>query len=455
MRTAIPNSGNWPPGPATGLTGWSQFRRMSKNMLATLSDWQQQFGNIFHIRVWPEHIVVVCDPALARELLVTHHSKLTRWERGIHVFKQLHGNSVLIAEGEQWAQKRRALQPYFSPKSLCNTHKSIIAVAQNALSTWPTSDPDWGIERALTSVAMDVIMQAMFSHSSSAENQKVEEAVRIASQAANTEFFAIASWPSWVPGKKKKAIQQLTQLINRHIEARLQTAVSKWPEDFLSYLLSLQRAEPETWTNEAIRDECMTMFLAGHETTAATLTWWAWCMASNPEQQKKSKDEISHILQAALPTYDQLAELPYLTQTIEETMRLYPAAPLLMTRRAAAPLSLGPWHFPARTLFMIPLRHIQTDKKWYSDPQKYCPAHFTKGHKNTPRGAYAPFGMGPRVCLGQHLAVAEINVIAAMILQRWTLSIPIGMEAPKPTLRVTLRPSPPLHLMLTPYSKQS
>lgn len=453
MRTTTPHSGGWPPGPATGLTGWSQFRRLSKNMLETLSEWQQQFGSLFHLRVWPEHIVVVCDPVLARELLVTHHSKLTRWERGIHVFKQLHGNSVLIAEGEQWTQKRRSLQPFFSPKSIRNTHQTIIDVAQNALNTWPSSDPDWCIEHALTSLAMDVIMQAMFSQSSREENQKAEEAVRIASQAVNAEFVALASWPSWVPGKKKKAIQHLTQLINRHIEARLQTAVSEWPEDFLSYLLSLQHAEPEAWPDDAIRDECMTMFLAGHETTAATLTWWAWCMAANPEQQKASQEEISRVLQGALPTYDQLAELPYLTQTIEETMRLYPAAPLLMTRRAVAPLSVGPWHFPARTLFMIPLQHIQTDEKWYSDPQKFCPAHFSKDHNHAPRGAYAPFGMGPRVCLGQHLAVAEIRAVATMILQRWTLSIPPTTKPPKPTLRVTLRPDSPLRLTLRPYSK--
>lgn len=444
------NPGGWPPGPTTGLTGWSLFRHMSKDMLATLAEWQQQFGSIFHVRVWPEHIVVVCDPALARELLVTHHSNLTRWERGIRVFAQLHGNSVLIAEGEEWVQKRRSLQPYFTPKSMRSANKTIIDITQNSLNTWPTSDPDWCIESALTSLTMDAIMQTMFSHGIGEDNRKAEKAVQIASQAANAEFFAIASWPNWLSGKKKKAIQLLNQLIDRHIETRLQTTANNWPEDFLSHLLHLQQAEPEKWSHKAIRDECMTMFLAGHETTAATLTWWAWCMASKPELQRKARDEVSRVLLGATPTHDQLSELPYLTQTIEETMRLYPAAPLLMTRRAIDPLSLGSWHFPKRTLFMIPLQLIQCDAQWYSHPQKYGPERFSEDQKNAPRGAYAPFGMGPRVCLGQHFAIAEIRAISAMILQRWMLSPPTGMKPPKPNLRVTLRPDTPLHLALTP-----
>ena len=453
MASHHSNSGAWPPGPPTGLTGWRLFRNMSKHMLATLSEWQQQFGSIFHIRVWPEHMVVVCDPTLARELLVTHHSNLTRWERGIRVFAQLHGNSVLIAEGEQWTAKRRALQPYFTPKSIRNANQTIIDVTHNTLNTWPASDPNWCIESALTSLTMDAIMQTMFSTGIGEDNRKAEKAVQIASHAANAEFFAAASWPSWLPGKKAKAIQHLRQLIDRHIAVRRQTPVTDWPEDFLSYLLHLHQEEPEKWSQQAIRDECMTMFMAGHETTAATLTWWAWCMAANPECQKKAQDEISRVLQGTTPTHDQLAELPYLSQTIEETMRLYPAAPLLMTRRAISPLDLGSWHFPKRTLFMVPLQLLHGDGQWYRNPQKYDPERFGREQKSAPRGAYAPFGMGPRVCLGQHLATAEIKAIAAMILQRWTLATPTSMAAPQPALRVTLRPDLPLHLRLTPYGK--
>lgn len=441
----------WPPGPKTGLTGWRLFRHMSKDMLATLSEWQQQFGGIFHLRVWPEHIVMVCDPTLARELLVTHHSNLTRWERGLRVLAQLHGNSVLISEGKQWAQKRRALQPYFTPKAIRNTNQSIITVAQNALRTWPESDTSWNIESAITSLTMDAIMQTLFSQGIGDDNRKTEKAVQTAGQAANAEFFAMASWPTWLPSKKQKAIQHLAQLIDHHIDKRLQTAVKSWPEDFLSHLLQLQQTEPSVWPHQAIRDECMTMFLAGHETTAATLTWWTWCMAAHPECQQTAQEEITRVLRGTSPTHEQLADLPYLTQTIEETMRLYPAAPMLMTRRATNPVSLGAWQFPKRTLFMVPLQLIQGDGQWYSSPQRFCPERFSRGHNNTPRGAYAPFGMGPRVCLGQHLASAEIKAIAAMILQRWTLSVPTGMTPPKPALHVTLRPEQPLHLRLSPY----
>lgn len=138
-------------------------------------------------------------------------------------------------------------------------------------------------------------------------------------------------------------------------------------------------------------------------------------------------------------------------------MRLYPAAPVLLTRRATAPVTLGPWQLPARTLFMIPVQLMQLDARWFPEPQAFRPERFDAKARNgqaggpaqeAPRGAFMPFGAGPRICLGQHLVMAEMTVIAAMILQRHTLDVPPGMAAPKPVMNVTLRPQSPLNLAL-------
>eukprot|EP01035_Chromulina_nebulosa_P051168 gene51168-69644_t len=136
---------------------------MSRDLLGTLGDWQQRYGDMVHLRIWPEHQVVVTDPALVRELLVANHGSLIRWERGMSVFSQVHGHSVLVSEGAAWRDKRHALQPAFSPKSVQSFVPTIAETAEQALRSWPRSDTDWPIEHALTSLAMDVIVRMLFS----------------------------------------------------------------------------------------------------------------------------------------------------------------------------------------------------------------------------------------------------------------------------------------------------
>lgn len=423
---------------------------MSHNMLETLSEWKQAFGKVFHLRIWPENFIVLTDPELARELLVNHHDALIRWERGIRVFAKVHGHSVIIAEGEKWIQKRQVMQPNFTPRALQSTIPSIIGATRDALDSWPPNDDRWPIESAFTSLTMDAIIRTMFSTEVGDEARQAAEAVRVVGKVMDAEFFSLVNWPDWVPWKlgKRRAIQKLDELIERHMQERLQALEKSWPDDLLSRLLRLQQTNPSEWSYKDIRDECMTTFLAGHETTAATLTWWAWCMASNPTMQEKARTEVAQVLQGEAPTMQALPALSYLARTLDETMRLYPAAPVLMTRRAVKPVSLGPWQFPQRTLFMLPIQLMQRDSSWFTDSQDYWPDRFNDEPRRPPRGAYAPFGLGPRVCLGQHLATAEMKVMAAMILQRWTLSIPAGMKSPRPVQQVALRPDEPLHLSL-------
>lgn len=147
------------------------------------------------------------------------------------------------------------------------------------------------MENGLTALTMDVIMRMMFTEAIGEEARVAEQAVRMASEAANAEFWWPASWPDWMPWKraKRQAIRVLKALIEQRLHTRLALADSVWPDDLLSRLLRLHREDAHVWPLQAVRDECMTTFLAGHETTAATLTWWAWCMASNPTAQAAAR----------------------------------------------------------------------------------------------------------------------------------------------------------------------
>jgi cytochrome P450 len=448
--------GEWPPGPPPGLSGgWGSLRALSRDMLGTLADWQRRYGDLVHLRIWPEHGVVVSDPTLVRELLVTNHDGLLRWERGVDIFRRVHGHSVLVAEGAAWRQKRQALQPAFAPKAVQSFVPAIAETTAHALRDWPTDHPRWPIEGAFTSLTMDVVLRMLFSSPLGEDAGPVAEAVHRLGVAANSEFYWPASWPDAMPWKRAKraALALLRGLIERHVRARAAVPPSAHPDDLLTRLLRLHRDDPAAWPLQAVRDECMTAFLAGHETVAATLTWWSWCMAAHPGVQREAADEVRRQLQGRVPTAQDLFLLPTLTSTLQETLRLYPAIPALMSRRAIRPITLGGWQFPARTSFMLPVHLMHRDPRWFPDPLAFRPQRFLGGADeapDAPRGAYLPLGTGPRVCLGQHLAMNEMVVVAALLLQRHVLAVPEGQGAPKPLFNVTLRPEAPLHLRLLP-----
>jgi cytochrome P450 len=442
--------GSWPPGPPSGVTGWGLLRRIARDPLGTFDEWRQRYGEVVHLRIWPEHQVVVTEPELVRELLVRHHDALIRWERGIEVMSQLHGNSVLTAEGETWRARRQALQPSFAPKCVQSFVPVIAAAAARAFPQWQTTGRDWPIESAFTSLGMDVIVRMMFSSEVDADARLAERAVHDVSVAGNAEMYWPASWPDWMPWKstKRRALRILDGLIGSQIQARLAQPRAEWPGDVLSRLLALHHEDPAAWPLKAVRDECMTAFMAGHETSAATLTWWAWCMAANPAAQAAARQEVDRVLQGRAPAADDLPALVYLTQSLQETLRLYPAAPVLLSRRSLRPITLGGWQLPARTMFTVPVQLMHHDPRWFPDPQAYRPERFAPDAPEIPRGAFMPFGTGPRVCLGQHLAMAEMTAIAAMFLQRFAVTVPDGMEAPEPVFNITLRPGQPLRLEL-------
>lgn len=446
----------WPPGPPAGLTGWGLLRRMSRDLLGALAEWQQQYGDLVHLRIWHEHEVVVSDPALVRELLVAQHEGLVRWERGIEVFSRIHGQSVLIAEGAAWRKQRHALQPAFAPKAVQAFVPAVVDAAEAAMRDWPPADTPspspFPIESALTSLAMDVIVRMLFSSSIGDEARAAEQAVHTLSVAANSEFYWPMSWPDSMPWKraKREAMACLRTLIDRQLDARLAQPAAGRPDDMLSRLLQLQHSDPGTWTRQAVHDECMTAFLAGHETVAASLSWWSACMAAHPAIQQQAADEVERLLRGRAPDAADLPGLRLLTQTLQETMRLYPAAPLLISRRTTRAMTLGRWQLPARTMIAIPVQQMHHDARWFEQPQAFRPERFAPGAPEIPRGAYLPFGTGPRVCLGQHLAMTEMLVVAALLLQRYELVMPAGQDLPRPALNVTLRPEQPLQLQLRP-----
>lgn len=449
--SSVPAQAGWPPGPSASLTGWGLLAQLSRDLFGTLERWRDTYGDVVHLRIWPAHQIVVTDPALLRELLVEQHEALTRWPRGMQVFSRLYGHSVFIAEGQAWRNKRLALAPGFSRQAAWDAAPAIVAVAERQLARWPQQHPHWRIDQALTTLAMETIAQLLFSCALDHAAEPTAQAVQTVLAASQAELYWPASWPDWLPWKraKRQARLLLDGLIQRQLQARLALPDKAWPDDLLSRWLRLHRADATAWPLTAVRDECMTTFLAGHETTAATLAWWAWELACHPQAQADARAEVVQVLQGRVPCAADLPALPRLRHSLEETLRLHPAAPVLSTRRAIRPVTLGPWRLPAGTLFLLPIQLLHHDPRQFDAPRGFCPERFATVPAST-HPAYQPFGNGPRVCLGQHLAMTEMPLIAAMLLQRMQLRVADGMSAPQAVLKISQRPEPGVWVQLAP-----
>ncbi len=442
-----------PPGPDTAWFGLPLLRRMAADYLGFTQDLQRRHGDLVRMRLGFERTYDVFAPDLVREVLVDKAGSFIRWERGIEVFAQSMGRSVLTTEGETWQRQRRLLQPVFAARRVAGYAATMVAATQRALDALPPEMDDQrvDIEHWFTGLTMDVIMHTLFSSTSAADARAVGASVQTLSRVAMREMFRPWTLPDWLPlpGKaaKRRALRLQDELVWRHIRQRQQQGAAAGHDDILAHLLVARDGDVRLSERE-VRDQCVTIFQAGHETSATALTWWSWLMAAHPACQQRVADELQRVLGGRAPGHDDVAALPYLGQTLKEAMRLYPPAAGLMTRRAIEPVTIGGWPLPKGAMLRITPWVLHHDARWFPEPERFLPERFGPGAPDLPRGAYLPFGTGPRVCIGSLFASTEMTLVAALLLQRFELSAMPGMAPPRAVLNVTLRPAEPLRLQL-------
>jgi cytochrome P450 len=281
-------------------------------------------------------------------------------------------------------------------------------------------------------------------------------AIQALSHFAFTSLFMPFKPPMWLPlpsvRTAKSAIATLNAYLTTHIARHHNTVPHP---SHSSDLLGMMRAarDPENpeygFSAQELHDQAMVMFLAGHETTAATMTWWCGLMARHPDVSGRIQDEVNKVLQGQAPTPEAIAHMPWLQASIKESLRLYPPA-LLMTRRALTDLQAGPYTVRKGELLAITPYAVHRDPRWYDSPNEFKPERFLPGAPEIPRGAWIPFGTGPRVCMGQHFAMLEMAIAAAMLLQRYKFVWPTDTAWPKAKMTISLRPETGMKLMLVP-----
>jgi cytochrome P450 len=436
------------PSHPTRWWGLPVLTAMRRDYLAVISA-QRPLGDLVAQRILGERGVDVFDPELVREAMVEHADAMIRWQRGPEVFAELMGQSVLVTEGATWQRQRRMLMQAFTPKRVAGYAALMTEAAVAGLDR--VAEGEVAMDALFSHLTMDVISRTLFSTPIGDDTAAAADAVQVLSETALAEMFWPFTLPDWLPlpGKaaKRRASRLLHGLLRSHIDARRANAGAT--TDLLGMLMALRDdATGQALSAQEVYDQCMVSFQAGHETSATALLWWSWLQAAHPEAQARARDEVDAVLAGRVPTADDAGALPFLSATLKEAMRLYPPVAGLLTRRLTRDITLGGVRLPARTLVRVTPWLLHRDPRWWPQPLAFQPERFLPGAAHeVARGAYIPFGIGPRVCLGQHFAVLEMTLIAALLLQRFELA-PVGDEAPRPRMAVTLRPDGGLTLRL-------
>ena len=453
--TTIPR----PPGPRDRAFGLRLLADMQEDYLGFWREAQRQYGDTVYMRQGWVHHYAFMHPDQVREALVDKARSFVRYEQHIAVMRQLHGQSLIITEGATWQRQRRTLLPAFSPKRFEAYAGQVTAAAAEAFGSLPADGATAvDAEHAMNMLAMDIILRAMFGSRVEEDTARIEQAIRTLSAIGYAEMFLPFAIPAWAPlprqGVKRRELRLLDRLVRSHIRERRAMIESGAAagEDLLGMLLAARDEEGDgaPLPDDEIRDQLMTIFLAGHETTATALAWAAWALAADPEMAARVAAEADGVLGARAPTMADLPRLPLLAAVVKETLRRYPPVPGVIMRRAAEDVRIGEWLLPKGSLVTIPFFIPQGDARWFAQPEGFDPGRFLGDTaRELPRGAYIPFGAGPRVCIGNGFATMEMTLALAMLVQRFTLAPAPGQGIPEAKMQVTLRPAGGLRLLLT------
>ena len=446
-----------PTPPAKPVVGHAlEFRH---DILATLYAGWRSHGDLVQYQLGSRPIYVVSTPELVQEILVTRRDTFSKH----HVRSEKpNGLKIILGNGlltntieESWLIQRRMMQPMFHRKQIMTMGDKIVAAGQRLLERWERRyEPEQVVDVSaeMTRVTLDVINQTMFSADVLDHAEIIGHAVADATEYIFQRMFSPVKLPlSWpTPGQRRltHAMQQIDTLLYQLIAERRSS--SDHPGDLLDMLLEAEDAETGERMNDAqVRDEVATIFGAGHDTTAHTLTWAWYLLAQHPSVQAELEAELDTILNGRTPTLDDLPQLDLTRRIFEETLRLYPAAPILI-RLAAHDTLLGDFDIPQAAEVMISIYNIHRHPDYWEAPETFDPDRFTEQRSaGRQRHAFMPFGAGPRMCIGNHFAQLEGMLLLATIAQKYRFQTTTTVQ---PEVAITLRPQGGMPLKLVPRS---
>jgi cytochrome P450 len=407
------------------------------------------YGRIAHYKLGWQHIVFLNHPEFIRDILVSHPQEMIK-ERTQRRMKILLGEGLITSEGAFHMRQRRIAAPAFHRQRVAAYAGIMVERASLRRASWHAGQTiDIGAE--MMQLALEIVARTLFNTEVTSDVLAINHEVNVIMDLYHylvslpmAEAYLFAPLPGLTRFRRARA--RLDAVVHRIITEHRSRPASADSGDLLTMLMGTRDEEDSgTMTDEQLRDEIITIFLAGYETVANALTWTWLLLAQNPTPAKRFYDEIDRVLGGRAARFEDLPQLRYTEMVFAESMRVYPPV-WAMGRQSTAPISLGPYRFPAGTYFFFSQYITQRDPAWFPDPLRFDPERFTPEAKAArPRFAYFPFGGGNRQCIGESFAWMEGVLILATIAQQWRLDLlPDQQIDVQP--KITLRPKYPIHM---------
>lgn len=383
-----------PPGPPAGAQR-DHFKNLRNDPLAYLTHLFRSYGDIVSLRYYNYRIFFISRPDLIEEVLVNQAKKFHKG-RILRANRRLFGNGLLTSEGDFWLRQRRLVQPAFHRARVASYAETMVRYTERHLETWRGGEVR-DIHREMMRLTLQIVAKTLFDTDVAEDAQEVGRALEVLMQ-LNTNFRNLVLIPAWVPTPQNVrsyfAVRRLDRIVYRIIEER--RASGRDTGDLLSMLLHAQDEDGSRMTDRQLRDEAITLFLAGHETTAIALSWTWWLLAQHRQVEANLHAELEAQLAGRSPSMEDLPRLPYLERVLTESMRLYPPA-WGMARTAIEDAEIGGYRIPKGAGISLAQWVVHRDPRWYENPEEFRPERWENDLiKKIPRFAYFPFGGGPR-----------------------------------------------------------
>ena len=386
---------------------------------------------------------MVMDPGAIRQMLLDRLDDYPKSVVTKNLLKPAIGDSLFIAEGAHWRWQRRTAAPVFTHRNMMNLAPIMTAAAERSADRIAAAGPKAvNLLDEMVTTTFDIIADVTFSGGDSFDRDSVHHAIDdYISEAGKISLFDILGAPDWVPRPGRvmsgKAMRDMKSVADTAIEARAQRGPDGVP-DLLDLLLQGEDPKSGRKMNTAeLRDNLLTFIVAGHETTALTLAWSMYLVAFDQGVQDRARAEAQSVLNGRAATGEDVENLPFIRQIIDEALRLYPPAGMVSRTAMADDVLCGRQVRKGDTC-IIPIYALQRSHLLWEDPDAFRPERF-EDRKSVDRYAYLPFGDGPRICIGASFALQEAVIILATILSRFKFT-PVPGRDPDPVMILTLRP---------------
>ena len=429
-----------PPGPKSALP-FQTARRFRRDPIDYLRRLASEYGDIVAFKIGPQPMVLINDPDGIRDVLVTQ-TKLFHKGRGLQRAKRLLGEGLLTSEGAHHLRQRRMMQPAFHRERLAEYGRVMALEAERAADGWRDGQTV-DVADEMMRLTLAIVGKTLFGADVENDAPQISSSLTEALQLFDLLMLPYADLLSRLPlppvRRFNEARARLDAIIYRMIAEHRKGGEDRG--DLLSMLLDARDEDEDgaRMTDEQVRDEAMTIFLAGHETTANALAWTWYLIGEHPEVETKLHAELASALAGRAPAADDLPSLPYTRRVLAESMRLYPPA-WIIGRLSVAPYSFGGYTLPTGTIFLLSQSVTHHDARFFPDPERFDPDRWTPEFEAAlPKFAYYPFGGGPRVCIGEQFAWMELILVLAALAQRWRFRLVPGHPIATNPI-ITLRP---------------